>query len=276
MSPSNFIGVLERRVSETGVVHYVSPLLGGAGVIHGFSTRIGGVSSEPFNSLNLGNPQGAELQDDWDRIGENYKRFQRAIGAAGKERCWVHQVHGGDVVFVRRGHEFSNGARADAMICDDPNRLLTIRIADCVPILIASHDGAVVAAVHAGWRGVIGGAVPNTIRELRRFTTKPLLAAIGPCISATSFEVGPEVIAQFEEHFPDMPGLTQRNEGGKGHINLRLAVQTQLQRGGIGADQIDSMVGCTYRDAEEFFSHRRDKGLTGRLAALIAPKPSQL
>lgn len=262
-------------MSDTGVVHYVSPLLGSAGVIHGFSTRIGGVSSEPFNSLNLGNPQGAEIQDDWDRIAENYKRFQRAIGAAGKERCWVHQVHGGDVVFVRRNHEFSNGARADAMICDDPNRLLTIRIADCVPILIASTDGAVVAAVHAGWRGVISGAVPNAIREMRRFTSNPLLAAIGPCIGFRSFEVGPEVVAQFEEHFPDTPGLAEPKEGGKGRIDLRLAVQMQLNAAGIKTDQIDSMDCCTFRDAEEFFSHRRDKGLTGRLAALIAPRPSQ-
>jgi YfiH family protein len=264
--------VLQRKVSETGVVYYQSPLLARVGVPHGFSTRLGGVSMSPFDSLNLGNPQGAAQQDEWERINENYRRLIHAIGASNRERAWVHQVHGGDVVFVRREHEFSNGARADALVSDDPDRLLTIRVADCVPILLASDDGAAVAAVHAGWRGVIAGAVPNAVRELKRFTDRPLLAAIGPCISRGSFEVGPEVMAQFDEHFAGENGLVDRNGDVKGHVDLRRAVQIQLQRAGLSADQIDSNECCTYRDAEEFFSHRREKGLTGRLAALIAAR----
>lgn len=259
-------------MSETGIAYYISPLLMQAGVPHGFSTRVGGISSAPFDSLNLGNPQGAEVQDDWNRIAENYRRFQNAIGAGGRERCWVHQVHGGDVVVVRRDHEFSQGARADALLSDDPNRLLSIRVADCVPILIATNDGRVVAAVHAGWRGVIAGVVPNAIREIRRFSDQPLLAAIGPCISQPSFEVGAEVLDQFEEKFSVEPELVQRNGNGKGHVDLPGAVKLQLYGAGVTTDRVDALDCCTYRDAQEFFSHRREKGLTGRMAALIAAK----
>jgi polyphenol oxidase len=257
-------------VSETGIVFYHSPLLGRAGVGHAFSTRIGGVSISPFDSLNLGNPMGAEVQDEWERIHENYRRLQIAAGIGGRSRCWVHQVHGADVVFARRGHEFSNGAKADVLVSDDPDRALTIRVADCAPVLIASRDGQMVAAVHAGWRGVIAGAVHSAIRELERMTPEPLLAAVGPCISQCNFEVGPEVLEQFKQLFgPQAPA--DANGDAKGHVDLRKAIEIQLHDAGISSERIDSTDRCTYRDTEEFYSHRRDRGITGRMAALIAP-----
>ncbi|HEY7088015.1 MAG TPA: polyphenol oxidase family protein, partial [Tepidisphaeraceae bacterium] len=234
--------MLVRQVSQTGIVYYTSPLLGRAGVPHAFSTRVGGVSIKPFDSLNLGNPGGIEVQDEWERIHENYRRFHIAIGLRPKQqRCWLHQAHGGDVCFVRRGHEFSNGARADALVGDDPERALSVRVADCVPILLASDNGKAVAAVHAGWRGIIAQIVPNAVRELRRLNggTADMLAAVGPCIGKGAFEVGPEVLAQFEEHFgPGAP--IQRRLDGKGHVDLRKAVELQLVRAGISIDRIDS------------------------------------
>jgi YfiH family protein len=255
------------------MVYYTSPLLEGAGVPHAFSTRVGGVSIAPFDSLNLGNPSGVEKQDEWERIHENYRRLQIAIGFRGKQRCWVHQVHGGDVVLARRGQEFACGARADALVGDDPERLLAVRVADCVPILLATEEGRAVAAVHAGWRGVIAQVVQHALRELRRLHDAPILAAVGPCIGAEAFEVGVEVLQQFTNVFgSDAP--VSGNSNGKGYVDLRRAVRIQLIAGGVAENRIDTTDRCTYRDADEFFSHRRDKGLTGRMAGLIAPAPS--
>lgn len=265
--------VLERKISDTGVVYYVSPLLAGAGINHAFSTRIGGASITPFDSLNLGNPQGQPIQDEWPRINENYRRLLVAAGLGGRDRCWVHQVHGGDVVLARQAFEFSNGARADALVSDDPDRVLTVRVADCAPVLIASEDGSAVAAVHAGWRGVIAGVVPNALRELQRVHNAVYLAAIGPCISACAFEVGPEVVEQFKSMFgTNAPVQSNGNGNGKGQVDLRRAIAMQLGQCGISIDRIDTTDRCTHRDIDEFFSHRRERGQTGRMAALIAAR----
>lgn len=264
-------GVLYRTVGDLGVVCYVSPLLTHAQVPHAFSTREGGISSAPFNSLNLGNPQSSPVQDDQQHIKENYRRLQLSRGMNGMERCWVHQVHGGDVVFVRTGHEFSSGAKADALVGDDPARVLSVRVADCAPILLASEDGKAVAAVHAGWRGVVAGVVSNAVRELHRMSNAPLLAAIGPCISQCAFEVGPEVLDEFRRLFGSDAPIDSNGEG-KGHVDLRRAIELQLLAAGLTKERIDLTDRCSYRDAEEFYSHRRDRGVTGRMAALIAPR----
>jgi YfiH family protein len=260
--------MLERRVALSGLVFYVSPLLERVGVAHAFSTRLGGLSPAPFDSLNLGNPNGCAVQDDYERIYENYRLLQRAIECEHQARLWVHQVHGGDVASAMLGEAFESGKKADAIVSDDPQKLLAVRVADCVPVLLASADGITVAAIHAGWRGVIAGVVPNT---LRHFESQSLLAAIGPCIGEEAFEVGPEVVAEFERVFgTDAPA--RRTDDGKGRVDLRRAIAMQLASSGIEAERIDTTDRCTFRDRDEFFSHRRDKGITGRMAALIAPR----
>src|SRR3982751_6557496 len=105
---------MERRVATNGVAYYASPLLEAGGVPHGFSTRVGGISPAPFDALNLGNPNGCEVQDNYARIYENYKLFQSAIGIGNqRERCWVHQVHGPVVIDARKGEKFASGVKAD-------------------------------------------------------------------------------------------------------------------------------------------------------------------
>jgi len=307
---------MERRVGSNGVVYYASPLLEQLGVRHGFSTRLGGKSPPPFHSLNLGNPSGCDMQDDFPRIYENFDLFQSACGVADRTRCWVHQIHGGEVVVVRCGEPFENGMRADALVSDDPTRVMSVRVADCVPVLLASEDGRVVAAVHAGWRGVIAGVVRNALERLRALAFAPspgtpgegwaegsaqltidgrttstalnphpalsrstgrgkegavVFAAIGPAIGFDAFEVGPEVLAEFERVFrADAP--IRRRDDGKGHVDLRAAIRLQLLAAGVAADRIDDSDRCTFRDADEFFSHRRDRGVTGRMAAIVSPK----
>jgi YfiH family protein len=264
---------LVRRTTPDGVVYYASPLLEAAGLPHAFSTRIGGVSPPPFDSMNLGNPSGCATQDQDARIDENYRRLQRAVGCESRRRCWAHQVHGGDVLTVNADEPFENGQRADALVSDDPERVMAVRVADCVPILFATSDGRRVAAVHAGWRGVIAGVAPHALQELigERGSLEGVIAAIGPCIGFDAFEVGPEVIAEFVARFGPAAPVQTRNDG-KGHVDLREAVRRQLVNAAVLPGRIDTTDRCTFRDQEEFFSHRRDNGVTGRMAALIGVK----
>ncbi len=268
-----FARVFYRRCFENGVVAYCSQKLQSAGVRHAFSTRLGGISPKPFDSLNLGNPSGAAVQDSYDRIWANYALLQSAIGCPSEPPLRVHQVHSDGMVDVAARDAFDCSAKADAIISDDPARVISVRVADCVPVLLASTDGKIVAAIHAGWRGVAAGVVPKALaRMIDRGKLHPgkVIAAIGPCISQSAFEVGPEVVDEFRKLFGN-DALVQQRSDGKGHIDLRRAIQIQLTTAGVGADRIDVSDRCTFRDGDEFFSHRRDHGVTGRMAAVIAP-----
>ena len=273
--------MLQRQTTADGIVFNASPLLRAAGVPHAFSTRAGGVSPPPFDSMNLGNPNGCDARDDYENVWANYRRLQAAAGCgAERELCRVHQVHGGGVVRARPGRPFDTAAKADAIVGDDPARVLSVRVADCVPVLLATADGRAAAAVHAGWRGVIAGVVAAAVGELLALrdglpehTAASLLAAIGPCIGGGAFEVGPEVLAEFDRAF-GAEAPARRRPDGKGYVDLRAAVRLHLVRAGVADGQIDTTDRCTHRDADEFFSHRRDNGVTGRMAAIISPAPA--
>jgi YfiH family protein len=270
-APDVHPGLLIRRVSAEGVVYYSSPLLERHGIPHAFSTRIGGVSAPPFDSMNLGNPNGCAVQDPTDHILENYRRLMRAIGCEHLPRYYLHQIHG-DLVSVVDRDDFSNSTKGDALVTAKPTCVLSVRIADCCSVLLATPDGRAVAAIHAGWRGAVGGVIGAAIEKLRLIADvdpSTLLAAVGPCIGFDAFEVGPEVLIEFEKVFgSDAP--IRHNPNGKGHVNLPRACELQLIRNGMNADRIDTTDRCTFRDVDEFFSHRRENGVTGRMSALIA------
>jgi purine-nucleoside/S-methyl-5'-thioadenosine phosphorylase / adenosine deaminase len=269
--------VLEKQTTSEGVVYYASAKLRAIGVRHAFSTRIGGVSPAPFDSLNLGNPNGCEIQDDYDRIWANYRRLTASIGCDTNPPLRVHQVHGGDVVTVKPDEQFDTNCKADALVSRDPRRVISIRIADCVPVLLATRDGKTVSAVHAGWRGIIAGVIPAAINRMLAedpsAKSAEIIAAIGPCISGQAFEVGPEVLDTFTQTFGTAAPLT-RLPTGKGTVDLRAAARIQLQAAGLPDSSIDTTDRCTVTHRDEFFSHRRDNGITGRMAALIAPNNS--
>jgi YfiH family protein len=265
--------MLQPDESSHGLMIYRSPLLKAAGVLHGFSTRIGGVSAGPFRSLNLGTVSGSAIQDDVANIRENYRRLLEAIGADDRERCWIHQVHGPDVAVARAAEAFECGVKADALVSDDPRRVVSVKYADCVPILVSTLDGRVVAAVHAGWRGVVAGIVPAAVgrlAEIAQCAAGEVVAAVGPCIGVERFEVGAEVAEQIARVISNLK--FQISHAGKPLVDLREAVRRQLIDAGIPADRIDGTDRCTYRHAEEFFSHRRDGGVTGRMAAVIGAR----
>lgn len=267
--------MLERVAAPNSVVFYRSPLLHAAGVAHAFSTRSGGVSEGPFASLNLGNPGGASQQDSTETIAENYRRLHAAIGCERRRRIFAHQVHGSVVLdpatspqtdSIHGGCEIGKG---DALVTTDPAVLLSVRTADCVPVLVADADGRRVAACHAGWRGVIAGVVPEALKHFDN--PGRVLTAIGPGIGYDAFEVGPEVADEFDRVFgADSP--TRRLADGKARVDLKRALAIQLRRAGVSADRIDITDLCTLTRADAFFSHRREHGLTGRMAAVIGAR----
>lgn len=243
-----------------------------SGIPHAFSTRVGGVSGGIFRSLNLGNPSELppEQRDPASNIRENFDRILAAMGCAGRALTEVHQVHGCAVHDAAASAPGKPDAKADAIFTHDPRRVLAVRVADCTPILLATADGVHVAAVHAGWRGVISGVLPATVAALRARSSETLLAAIGPCIGPEHFEVGPEVVAEFDRVFPASGVVMRRMETGKGYVDLKAALAIQLAS--CGVRDVEVLPHCTYADPELFYSHRRDRGLTGRAAGLIAPR----
>lgn len=255
-----------------------SPVLAALGVPHAFTTRAGGVSGGVFRSLNFGNPMdlaGAD-RDPVENIQENFRRTLGAIRAPGREVVQVYQVHGRACRVFRPGDpsrdrnaEGPLDFKADAIVTNDPARAAAVRVADCAPVLIASADGTVVAAVHAGWRGVVAGVVGAALEAMRAMGAPGAAAAVGPCISADQFEVGPEVVDEFRRVFGPAAPLRVRADG-KGLVDLKECLRQQLQEGGVGA--VDVLPHCSVLDPELFFSHRRDKGRTGRMVGIIAPR----
>jgi YfiH family protein len=253
--------------------------IGGTGVPHAFTTRIGGHSQGMFSTLNFGNPGDlAENQrDPISTIRLNQAATLTAIGVSTRQIVEVHQVHGSAVHIVRRGepaHPTPHDTKADALVTDDPSRIIAVRIADCAPILLASSDGTIVAAVHAGWRGVISGILPAAIAAMRQLGASEITAAIGPCIGPDQFQVGPEVVAEFQRVFPAAPHLSRPDPAapGKFLVDLKSALALQLRDASITSMHI--LPQCTVSQPELFFSHRREKGRTGRMMALIGPVDS--
>lgn len=255
-----------------------------AHVPHAFSTRLGGVSTGHFASLNFGNPSdlAADQRDPAANIHTNWRLLVESLpggpALSARERIEVHQVHGAAVHAVARGepaHTTASDTRADAIVTDDPRRLLAIRTADCAPVLIASRDGAVVAAVHAGWRGVVAGAASAAVEAMRRLdglrAGAGLVAAIGPCIGVEHFEVGAEVAAEFRRVFgPATAHIVPGEAAGKFFVDLKGALAEQLRAAGV--EEVDALPHCTYAQPELFYSHRRathERTPTGRMAAVI-------
>lgn len=262
--------MLVRTITDE-IAFYASPLLRETGVSHAFSTRLGGVSPAPFDSLNLGHAAQASVSPDTpSNIRENYRRLQRAIGRPDGLLIRVHQVHGREVHLVDDPRIPQDDVQADAMITAHPDALLSVRVADCVPILLAAGDGGAVAAVHAGWRGVVANMAAAAVEALAKLAATPpdgIVAAVGPCISMDAFEVGPEVAERFRDLFG--PAAVDFESYPRPHVDLRLAVRHQLLRAGLHEMRIDMTDRCTHRDRTEFYSHRRDAGITGRMAAVI-------
>ncbi|MEX0886074.1 MAG: peptidoglycan editing factor PgeF [Phycisphaeraceae bacterium] len=275
--------MLERIDHSNGVVTYQSPRLRAAGVVHAFTTRLGGVSQGPYASLNLGPLVKGDDADANTAVAENFRLLRGALGREQSRRVVVRQVHGSATWRAPSSPLRPEDAPdADAIVSTEPAHLVTIRVADCVPILLASHDGRAVAggraggggaAAHAGWRGLVAGVIPNTVAHLLQIAgdrAEDVVVAVGPHIRPAAYEVGPEVVEAFEA--AGLGSAVVRRPDGASAVDLLEAAMLQLDAVGVDRASVDCAPAlCTSARAEVFFSHRRDRGRTGRLAAVISP-----
>lgn len=239
------------------------------------SSRGGGVSAAPFDSLNLRPPGlGGEGMDDPAAVVENQRRFTRALGA---QPVWLNQVHGADVVRLTLDHLAPGAAlpRADASVCTVPGIACAVLVADCLPVLLCSADGRAVGAAHAGWRGLAGGVIEHTVAALCEAADvgpDQLLAWLGPCIGPRAFEVGADVLQAFgidpAQPDDDLFRVSPRADGSlRWRANLVALARRRLAALRVG--QVSGGAWCTVESSSRFFSFRRD-GRTGRMAAGIA------
>ncbi|GCL61061.1 peptidoglycan editing factor PgeF [Pseudaquabacterium pictum] len=242
------------------------------------STRVGGVSVSPFDSLNLRPPAlGGEGVDAADAVLENQRRFAQALGA---QPVWLNQVHGADVLRLTPDH-LAPGApllRADASICTTPGIACTVLVADCLPVLFCSADGRAVGAAHAGWRGLAGGVLDHTVAALcaaAGCAPDKLLAWLGPCIGPDAFEVGADVLQAFgadpQTLAPADAALFRFSPRPDGSTRWRADLPGLARRrlAALGLTQVHGGHWCTVAHGSRFFSFRRQPR-TGRLAAAIA------
>lgn len=230
------------------------------------STRLGGVSAAPYDSLNLG----YSTLDDRESVMHNERAIAAALGVASDDFRWLHQVHGVDVHPAESLPVNSPpGAieiKGDAVVSHTPGLVCAVKVADCMPVLFAARDGSAVAAAHAGWRGLSGGVLERTVAALN-VAPAQLIAWMGPCIGPSAFEVGEEVRAAFVTHDAQaarhfVPG----KNSDKFLCDLYAIARQRLHA--IGVTDVSGGEYCTHTHAELFFSHRREP-VTGRMAAFV-------
>ena len=267
--------MFHRVTLRDGRAVWRSDLLQGPVPRHAFTTR-------QFNIRSAGDVCDLAEAAGWGMLSDRRVRLSRQVH--GNRVTVPHGHPGGDRPFCPIGDArwqlaaAADDDAADAHVIDMPGHLLAVRTADCVPVLLSSADGRVVGAVHAGWRGldpetnVIAVAV-RRMHELlltRRSLALDLVAAIGPCISGTRYEVGDEVAERFAERYPAAvatpPGRV------KPHLDLRAVAVAQLREAGVAPKRIDVFPGCCFDQADDFFSYRREGIGVGHLAAVIMPR----
>lgn len=222
------------------------------------TTRIGGVSQAPFASLNLG----AHVNDDGIAVAKNRQLLSPYLPS---EPVWVNQVHGVEVIDAAQSSCLQN---ADASFTTQANVVCVTMTADCLPVLLCDRAGTVVAAVHAGWRGLCDGSIEAAVNKLP-VERSEILAWLGPAIGSEAFEVGDEVRQQFMRH-DSHAELAFKPHADKWFCNMYMIAQQRLNKLGVtqiygGSINEDF---CTYTDEARFFSFRRDN-VTGRMASLI-------
>jgi YfiH family protein len=242
-----------------------------AGFRHGFTTRAGGISAPPFDSLNLGWKWG----DDSACVDENHRRLLAASGASTMLRA--SQVHGVRILRVRRGDDPASvaGEQADGLCSDEPGLGLSVHVADCTPILMACPRTGACAALHAGWRGTVAGmarAGVETMASELGCRPQELCVALGPCIGPCCFEVGDEVVDAFLAAMPAARnnGVIVPMVGHKSRIDLRCFHRSQLEAAGVLRENIDASTDCTLCDAHRrFYSFRGAGRATGQSVGFI-------
>ena len=235
---------------------------------HAVFTRQGGLSPEPWNSLNVGGTVGDDLQ----RVRANRNLSLRALGCDPTTVFDVWQVHGADVICATAPRPENESVRqADIILTDKPELTLYMRFADCVPIIVHDPHRGVVGVAHAGWMGTLRDVATSTINAMRQqYGSNPadIRAGIGPSIGPDHYEVGADVILQVMQRFGDESEQMLKSYNGKIHFDLWKTNRLLLERAGVGDIQVAAI--CTACNTQDWFSHRAEKGRTGRFGALIS------
>lgn len=238
------------------------------GITHAIFTRHGGVSPEPWASLNTGGTVG----DAPENVRRNHHIMYETLKVDAARAVTVWQVHGCDTVLAT--HPVYNRrwlAHADAMMTNRPGLPLVMRYADCTPILAYDPVRGAVGIAHAGWRGTVLGMASHLIKAMQNaFGSRPadIRAGIGPAIGPDRYQVGEEVVNAVHEQFGTLDGLIKRDPAdGSAYFNLWEANRLDLLRAGV--EEIEVMGLCTAERTDDFFSHRGEHGKTGRFGAVI-------
>ncbi len=229
-----------------------------AGVGALMTTRVGGCSAGPYASLNLGERCG----DDPGAVKENRRRLEALLPAA---PVWLRQVHGTRVANADEARRSATAPEADAAVARLPGTVCGVQVADCMPILLVDDAATVVAAAHAGWRGLCAGVIEATL-DAMRVAPERLMAWLGPAIGPRAYEVGDEVRQAFLER--DRAAASAFRAARPGHWWLDLYAVARQRLAARGIARVYGGDFCTHADATRFFSFRRDR-VTGRMAALI-------
>ncbi len=240
---------------------------------HGIFTRLGGVSEGQWASLNLSCSTG----DAAAPVNENRRRSFDALGLKPEHSVTSWLVHGNTVRVVSHEDTGEDLVHADAMVTQARGLVLTLRFADCVPVLFFDPMKGVAGIAHAGWKGIVNGVLPATVQAMQRAfgsQAKDIVAGVGPSIGPNKFEVSEDVAAQLQATI-DAEIVRQQREpvegspdhGAKPHVDLWAAAESQLRTAGVGQVEVAGI--CTASNTTEWFSHRAERGKTGRFGAVI-------
>jgi polyphenol oxidase len=236
---------------------------------HAVFTRLGGLSAAPFDSLNLS----ASVADDKAKVYANRRRAFALYGRDHDSVVHAHLIHGADVAQVTQQQNGRHVGPVDGLITDEPGCALTMNFADCAPILLFDPLKQAIGLGHAGWQGAVKGLPGTLVRAMQAaFGSEPatLLAAIGPCIGPCCYEVGEAVITAVHATYSKADDLLIANSGPRPHFDLVAANRRNLQTAGVRHVETSGL--CTACRTDLFFSHRAEKGRTGRFGVFLMLK----
>lgn len=234
----------------------------------GVFTRLGGVSTGPFAELNLGHTVG----DDVSAVEENHRRSLGALGLSVRDVVTPYLIHGARVGVATRADLGTGYADTDALVSNEPGVALFCRFADCVPVAFYDSDRRAVGIAHTGWRGVVAGVLEATVHTMvDRFGSDPthMWAGVGPAIGPCCFEVGADVAECISQSCPQGSDVVEHHSG-RTTVDLPKAVGAQLVEAGIRNVEQSGL--CTACRVDEFFSHRAERGRTGRFGMVLGLK----
>ncbi len=270
------------ELRENGEIRwYTLPALCEAGgVAHGFSARTGGVSTGYFDSLNLSFTRDEDVREN---VMQNYRLFAAAAGFPAESMVMDAYEHGATVRQVTRADCGRGWTReplppCDGLITDDPEVTLITGHADCMAFYVYDPATHAIGLAHAGWRGALARIGAETVRAMAQaYGARPedMLAGVGPGICRRCFEVGADVAEQFDAAFPNVPCISEDIITGKPHVDLWKIAAAQFFEAGIQPQNVSIMGVCTCED-KLLYSHRRDHGNTGGMAAFLRLKETRI